>query len=188
MSNMWAWIKDFLLELEDSFTIKRDTISLDYTTNLVLKTPPNMPLEASQTNANALKLYNTAKGCLGQRMTLNYSVPAEVGCAEAVSAVLRTDGISVPSKGIAGTSNLLTWLKANPLFQEITTPDQGCIIISATGTGNGKIVGHVGIVGLHGIMSNDSNTGLFLELWTLDKWDTYYHIYGGIPTRFFALK
>ena len=43
LTNMWNWIKEFLLELEDSFTIKRDTVILDHS---MPETPPKTPQNA----------------------------------------------------------------------------------------------------------------------------------------------
>lgn len=133
------------------------------------------------------ELYTAAKNSLGKHMTLNSSVDPEVGCAEAVSAVLSLIGVSDGPKGIAGTAALYEWMKTSGLFEEASFPEAGTIIISPTGMGNGKIPGHTGVCGLNGIMSNDSNSGLFLELWTSPKWETYYHQYGGIPTFYFNL-
>lgn len=147
---------------------------------------------------DAEKLYNIAKESLGTNKTLDHLIPHEVGCAEALSAVLKLAGVwNLPSTGIPGTASLLAWLEANTTqFEAITEPEAGCIIISPTGQGNNRIPGHTGILGIRGvqvpsdfgIMSNDSNTGLFLEQWTLAKWKQYYQDYGGLPIKFFRLK
>lgn len=135
-----------------------------------------------------------AKQCLGQRQTLNDTVPSEVGCAEAVSTVLHRAGVEgIPATGIASTLNLYNWLKNNPKFEQITAPEPGAVVVSPTGMGNGKVRGHTGIVGRfnvafrgdYGICSNDSNSGLFLELWQMSKWDQYYGGYGGLPIFYF---
>lgn len=136
-------------------------------------------------------VYTQAKLSLGKHMTLDNAVPAEKGCAEAVSAVLALAGISDGSQGIAGTSALYTWLTTH--FTPITAPEQGCIIISPTGMGNGSVEGHVGCVGGFnvafpndfGIMSNDSASGKFLETWSLARWHAYYGGVGNLPVLFF---
>lgn len=130
-------------------------------------------------------------------MTLDPSVPARVGCAECVSAILRLAGIAVPQRGIAGTSALLVYCLAHPEhFTEIHTPEQGALLISASGSGNGNLSnGHTGFFGAFGvavpndwgICSNDSQTGLFLELWTWAKWQVYYQQYGGMRPRIFRI-
>lgn len=130
-------------------------------------------------------LYTIAKNNLGNHLTLDPSVPAEVGCAEAVSFCLKSAGVVLPAEGIPGTATLYAFLSASSAFSEVSVWNEGDIIISATGSGNGLIPGHTGIMGGSGIMSNDSNSGLFLELWTLAKWQTYYAQYGGMAIHFF---
>ncbi len=145
---------------------------------------------------NAEKLYEAAKARLDVPLTLDESVPIEVRCAEAVSTVFKAIGLPVPEKGIASTFDMEVWLAKCGLFEEIYTPEKACIIIAATGTGNGRIRGHVGIMGEFGlafyqdwgIMSNDSNTGLFTELFSLAKWIARYNGIGGFKTRFYRLK
>lgn len=157
---------------------------------------------ASMINANksisstGQRIYNEAALSLGKHMTLDDTVPAEVGCAEAVSAVLSLAGISDGAKGISGTASLYEWLNLNPLFEKIDTPEEGAIVISPTGMGNGSIPGHVGIVGIFGkmypgdwgICSNESASGLFKEQWNWTKWNAYYGKVGGLPIYLFKAK
>lgn len=158
--------------------------------------PPTDPMKPEQEPVSVSateNLYETAKKCLGTHQTLNPSVSPEVGCAEAVSSVLKLAGYQVPPYGIAGTADLVKWLLASPKFTRIYAPEEGAITVSPTGYGNGKIPGHTGIFGGYGvafpgdwgIMSNDSQTGLLLELWSLSKWGQYYTEYGGIPSYYF---
>lgn len=143
-------------------------------------------------------LYDVIKSSLDTHMTLNNSVPPRVGCAEAVSAVLRAAGIAVPAQGIAGTSALLVYCLQHPeLFEEISSPEQAALLISASGSGNGNLSnGHTGFFGAFGIAfpddwgicSNDSQTGLFLELWNWSRWQKYYSQYGGMRPRIFRVK
>lgn len=139
-------------------------------------------------------LYDTAKGLLGKHLTLNSSVPPEVGCAEAVSTVLLRAGITgVPVMGIASTAVMATWFANSKQFEEIMSPEEGAVIVSPTGSGNGTVRGHVGIIGRFdlqyrgdwGIMSNDSQTGLFLELWNYVNWNKYYGAVGSLKVRMF---
>lgn len=142
------------------------------------------------------KLLTIARTHLGEHLTLNDSISPEVGCAEAVSSIFHLAGLPIVPQGIPGTNALLQWLIENPLFEEIFSPEAGCVAIAATGTGNNKIPGHVGILGAFnvafpkdwGLCSNDSNTGLFLELWRLSKFIHYYTDYGGMQVRYFRLK
>jgi len=71
------------------------------------------------------------------------------------------------------------WLKvANPL--------SGDVILSVTGTGNGRVSnGHIGIVGKTHIMSNSSFSGCWEANYTLETWMRYYMLKGGLKTHFF---
>lgn len=140
---------------------------------------------------NETKLYTIAKNNLGKHITLDPNVPYDVGCAEAVSFNLKQLGVvGIPLSGFASTADLYTWMKSLPsLFDEIECPEAGAIIISPSGTSTQNAPhGHVGICGNFGIMSNDSQSGLFLELWTVDKWNTYYGHALGFPVHFFRVK
>jgi hypothetical protein len=144
-------------------------------------TVPESVLSTQQT------IYEAAKSCLGTHLTLDPSMPSEVGCAEAVSALLRKARISVPAGGIAGTASLYAWLPKNG-FTRASKPDPGDVIISPTDLGNGAVRGRTDIVGKSGILANDSQTGLFLELWSLDTWREWCGVKGGLPVDFFRWK
>lgn len=138
-------------------------------------------------------IYSAAKENLGVHLTLNPNVSPEVGCAEAVSKLLSLAGVPIPLKGIAGTAALLAWLQANPDFEAVDAPEQGAIIVSATGTGNGSVEGHTGVFGAMGAMyvndwgicSNDSNTGTLREQWYYTDWVQWYQTTGGLTTKIF---
>ncbi len=138
------------------------------------------------------RIYNVAKDNLGEHLTLDNNVNPEVGCAEAISKILQLAGVSVPNRGIAGTAALLAWLEANPDFEAIQEPEQGAIIVSSTGSGNGSVRGHTGCFGAFGamyngdwgIVSNDSNTGTLREQWCLKDWVAYYETKGGLTTKY----
>lgn len=157
-------------------------------TALLVALVTNQPI-----SMNGQKIYQEAVLSLGKHMTLNEAVPAEVGCAEAVSAVLSLAGIYDGVHGIAGTASLYEWLDTSPLFTKIDLPEEGAIIISPTGQGNGSIEGHTGIIGVFGktfandwgICSNDSASGKFLETWNYTRWDAYYGVAGDLPVYLF---
>lgn len=138
--------------------------------------------------SNSPLLYQIAKECLGKRCTLNAGVPEEVGCAEALSFILSLAKTqNLPILGYAGTADMTDWLENDPQFIEIDTYEPGAIIMSATGSGNGKIPGHCGICLNLGIGSNNSDNGLFQEKWTVDKWKEYYEVFGGMKIRYFRM-
>jgi len=143
-------------------------------------TPLNQPTEHSQ------RVYNVAKGCLGKHITEDPNVDPALGCAEAISHVLDEAGYDLGSHGIAGTSELYTWLKNH--FTPVTDPLPGDVLISPTGTSTkGSPHGHVAIVAKYGILSNSSTTGKFSENFTLDSWKQYYSNLG-FPMFFFRAK
>ena len=140
------------------------------------------------------KIYANLLLYLETHCTLNNSVPVDVGCAEAVSFILQKSGVAgLPFTGIAGTASLYEWLLSNPHFKRVYAPEPGALIISPSGYGYGPISGHTGFVGKYGkmypgdfgIVSNDSNTGLLLELWDVKRWQKYYGLQGGLPVAFF---
>lgn len=133
------------------------------------------------------RIYLEAKLCLGMHVTLDPTVPIDVGCAEAASFVLKNSGIlSFPLIGFASTNALRSYLVNSVDFIETYKPAPGCVIISPSGTSSkGYAHGHVGIVGNYGIMANDSNSGLFLEHWTVDRWNQYYGQSLGFPVFYY---
>lgn len=142
----------------------------------------------------ATAIYNNLLKYFETKCTLNADIPVDVGCAEAASFILQKSGVAgLPDTGIAGTATLYEWLKSNPRFTRIYAPEPGAIIISPTGYGNGSVSGHVGFLGYkghvypgdYGIVSNDSQTGLLLELWDLTSWLKYYGSIGGLPVAYF---
>lgn len=148
-------------------------------------------------NPTTTKIYNNLLKYFETHVTLNNAVPAEVGCAEAVSFILQKSDITgIPAQGIASTFNLMEWLLENPNFNVLQEPQEGAILVSATGTGNGTVEGHTGVFGAFGkvfdnewgIVSNDSNSGLLLELWNWKNWQKYYVQKGGLRTLIFLAK
>jgi hypothetical protein len=144
-----------------------------------------------------LKIKKVIMEYLGEHITLNNTVPPEVGCAEAVSFILQKLNEVIASAGIAGTAALLNYCESLPLiYQEISTPEPFALLISATGTGNGTVEGHTGFFGVYnkmyvndwGIVSNDSNTGILRELWSWSRWSAYYTQKGALPARIFRIK
>lgn len=133
---------------------------------------------------NSLKVYLMAKQCLGQ----NLCEDKMLGCAETVNAVFEA-ALGSPVGGGASTFLMYQVLKSSPRFKQVIAPLAGDIIISPTGTGTGGLLnGHVGIVGIYGILSNDSYTGLLEEKYTKQTWADYYGKQGGFPILYYRVN
>lgn len=145
---------------------------------------PVNPTPMPQTKAELF--YAAAKAEIGVHLSLDEAVPWGVGCAEAISWLLKHFGVlNLPAAGIAGTAALADFLANSAQFQEIYTYTPGAILVAATGTGNGLIRGHTGVCGFNSIMSNNSETGRWDTQWNQERWVAYYEGYGGFKTRYF---
>lgn len=115
--------------------------------------------------------------------------PDELGCAESVSRILVQWGLS-PSV-VTGTWTLQQELQKNKNFKRISEREvtPGCVIIAATGEGNGKIKnGHVGIVGENlRIWSNNSSTGKWDNHLTVFFFKNHYGLAGGYPVYYYKI-
>lgn len=128
----------------------------------------------------AERLYQSAKNALGTHRTLNEAVPPELGCAEALSSIIKDAGVQgIPAQGFAGTIAVSAWIKGNPQFEKIDAPEAGAVIIS---TSEGATHGHCGVIAQYdlqynkdwGVISNDSSTGTVREQWSYQNWLKYY--------------
>lgn len=125
-------------------------------------------------------IYQTALNSIGMDASPLDRADDVLGCAESVTEILVKAGAI--GGVITGTYTLERYLQRSKNWVVTQTPQAGDIIISATGTGNGKIRGHVGIWGENGvIMSNDSLTGKWMANYTLDTWNDRYKNIGGFP-------
>lgn len=134
------------------------------------------------------------KNGLGTHQTLDPSVPSELGCAEAWSAMAKRAGVTnIPVTGFPGTAGLDVWLFNNPHFERIALPEVGATIISPT---VGSQHGHVGVCGNFnamynndwGIISNDSATGIVREQWSYQAWLNHYHVSLGLAVHIYRVK
>lgn len=134
---------------------------------------------------NGLRMYVEAKDSLGQALS---DGNRQLGCAISVNAIALS-ALGEEIGGGASTARMYDCLVASQSrFKRVDAPLPGDIIISPTGTGNGSMPhGHVGIVGKFGILSNNSENGLFEEKWKLDSWKEVYGKAGGFPVDFFRV-
>lgn len=131
-------------------------------------------------------IYNTAVRLLGMHLTLDPSVPRDVGCAEADSFVLKNAGYaaSMPQKGIPNVLGIIAWALTHG--EEIQEPEPGCIVTAHSPNPYDTTDAHTGIGLRHGIASNNSNTGIFSENYTYEGWNTSFKSKGS-KTRYFRI-
>lgn len=122
---------------------------------------------------------------LGKDLNNDYN---ELGCAQTVNNALL-ECLGYVAGGGPSTAKMLVALEDNPNFKEVTRNEAraGDIILSATGTGNGKIDhGHVGFLGENGIIySNNSAKDMLDDHLTAQDWKNYFVLKGGFPVRYF---
>lgn len=152
---------------------------------LKAQTPPVATVSTS--------LYETAKSLLGKHLTLDESIGKELGCAEAMSCVLKRAGVQgIPPKGFPGTIGLNQFLRESSSFEELASPEAGAILVSVTQGDNHGHTGVFGKLGLqypndYGILSNNSDTGLLSEHWSWAKWYAYYIVEKKLETNIYRL-
>lgn len=152
--------------------------------------PAPIPAVVPQTTLQE-QLYDAAKRSLGKVMKLDSSVPNLYGCASSLSGVLKLAGVEgLPAFGIAGTAALYNWLLSSDQFVLVNQPQPGDVVISpspATEQPNTLAHGHCGIMAAvdQGVMSNDSDTGKWMEKWTLPDWLAYYTTFGRLNIFYF---
>lgn len=149
-------------------------------------TPPSVPEPVIPKVDPRLKLYELAKSCLGKDIAATQD---ELGCAEAISYLLKQVQVKkFPKGGYLSTTDLHSFLKKSDQFTQVPLSKNlpGDIIISPTGMSTkGAAHGHVGIMGYHGIMSNNSLNGLWQQYYSLESWSNYYGVKLGFPILVF---
>ncbi len=131
-------------------------------------------------------LYQQARLLLGRDASPLDIVNDDLGCAESVSNILKKV-IYFPI--ITGTWTLNDRLMQSSLFiRSNENAGRGTIIISPTGTGNGSIRGHVGILGDNKkIMAANSRNGLWSVHFNVRTWTMRYSKQGGFPIFYHTL-
>lgn len=143
--------------------------------------------------ANGTKLYNTAKGLLGQILAADNAADGYgmYGCAESVNAVaVRALGHAIG--GGASVAAMYTILLDTSRFTPIANvtealPGDICICVTGTSTLGTNLHGHVGVVGVTWNMSNDSETATWEANYTRTSWETSFAA-RGFTTHYFRVK
>lgn len=149
-------------------------------TNLIHAFTTTMP-------SNREKLYQTAKACLGEDLSTDPTIPPEVSCAVAVNNVYQK-AFGKPLGGGASTAAMYSVLKTDARFIQVPQPLAGDVVMYASGTSTkGAPHGHVLIQGLYGLMSNNSLTGNWEEVYTQQSAKNYYETKLGFPRHCFRV-
>lgn len=146
---------------------------------------PPVPIENS---IPRLKLFAKAASFLGRDASPQDLAPDDLACAETVSDIIHSAFGDFPANGSTILSTAVLWqrLANHPKFKYVLDGLPGDIIVSPTGSGNGKLAhGHTGIFGDQGIMSNESATGIFKYNYTLASWVARYRAIGGFRIYIF---
>ncbi len=133
-------------------------------------------------------IVDVANRYIGKDASPQQLADSEVACAESVSYIYKQVYKDFPM--ILGTWTLRDHLtKPTSNFIELKEPVEGCIVLSATGTGKRGTVGHTGIyMGNDLIASNNSlglNKGKFTVNYTLATWKERYVDKQGMEMRYF---
>lgn len=124
---------------------------------------------------------------IGTDVTPDDLIPDSVSCAITVSTLLNYLDPTFPK--VAGTWTLWDILAHRTDYERVTVPSPETIIISPTGTGNGTMPGHTGIILADNVIaSNDSASGKFLKNYTLDTWSARYVDKGGFKIYMYKKK
>ncbi len=132
------------------------------------------------------QIYAVATANFGRRLTLDKTVPPEVGCAAAVSWILHKAGFYIPKGGIATVNSLIDWMLENG-FEEVHTPIAGGVVTAHRPDRLDPAWAHTGICLNYGIGSNNSRTGRFEQNYTYKGWHKSFGTHGS-KTRYFFHK
>lgn len=157
------------------------------------KPPARLPVEppiSPVVKSRREKLYEYSVSKIGAKLGLDKTVPVDRNCANAYTHLLKMFGVSgLPVLGIPGTATLKDWLDRSKEFEKVSTPAEGDTVLWVTGSGNGKISGHVFIAGKQKWMSNNSaKDRIWDDHWEPAKATEYYKGYGGMTPHYYRIK
>ena len=135
-------------------------------------------------NEPRIRLYSMAVKCIGLQLSSPNNIA--LGCVDSLNELHRR----VFGKKIVEASSTIKLkfaLDNDRSFVQVYTPAPCDIVLSVTGTGNGKLSnGHTGIVLTdRKIASNSSVNGRWTQNYTIDTWVARYSSYGQMATVFY---
>lgn len=186
---MWAWLDKWLTLLEEA-------LQGDYMPPALPVVPlaPPLPINSPQpmpTQTKAEQLYSTAYASIGKDMSPANIAPNSLACAESLNGVFFAAFNEHLGTGAALTSTqaLYQEMVQDTRLEQITSMEEGAIVISPTGySSEGAKHGHCGVVGKFDVMSNDSNSGLWLDNYTKETWYNVFNKQLGFPVYLFRIK
>ena len=147
--------------------------------------PMPEPIPEENRNSKLIRIAD-ALTLLNIDVTPEDKTPDEVACVESFCEVMNK---VIPFPRLTYTPDLVRELKRDERFEATLDFNEASIIVSATGTGNGTMKGHCGIVGTNNeIISNNSNTGKWEYNYTINSWVARYRTKGGMPVLLFKFR
>lgn len=147
--------------------------------------PEPIPEPIENLNSKLVRIAD-ALTLLNIDVTPKDKIPDEVACSESLCEVINKV-CKFPI--IPYTPDLVRTLKLDSRFEGTLDFNEATIIVSPTGTGNGSIVGHCGVIGTNNeIISNNSRTGKWEYNFTIDSWKARYSTKGGLKLLLFRFK
>lgn len=151
--------------------------------NIKKKVDNTPPMES-----NKDKLYRVALASLGTDMSPQDLAPDSLACMESLDGVwFKAFGEHLlPLPGRLSTKAGYEALLKDSRFKVVSVPTTGCIVMSPTGYSTKRAPhGHVGIWGNYDVMSNDSDTGKWMDNYTHKAWYDVFQGTLGFPVVFF---
>lgn len=144
------------------------------------------PSEPVVVKSNREKWLDIAVKAYGIDPTPNDEVDDTVSCVFSLTTLIKRFMPDFPI--MTNTPEFVKYIRTDKRFKPSNELKQGNIIVSVTGTGNGSIIGHIGIVWKDGtILSNSSATGLWSDKFNTISWIDRYSRRGGLDLFIFEL-
>jgi hypothetical protein len=143
----------------------------------VIVPPPLTPSE---------RLVVLSEGYFNTDPTPKDEQPDDVACVHSLTTIIKKLYSDFPI--MTYTPVLLNFLQIDKRFKATTEWKSGTIIVSVTGTGNGSVLGHCGIIHKEGkIYSNASSSGLWDNKYDTLSWIERYSRGGKLKLYLFEL-
>lgn len=175
-----------------AIAVVEEALQGDYIPPVAPETEPQEPLPTKPVPmTNSEKLYNVAFTCIGKDMSPLDVAPDSLGCAESLNGVyFKAFGERLGTgAALTSTKALYESMLKDERLEQVTLPEKGVMVLSPSGySDKGAKHGHCGIWGNFDVMSNDSNSGLWMSNYTHEAWDNVFVKTLGFPTFYFKVK